>query len=146
MIDIFAKGLENNVQTDGIALDFARAFDTIPHHKLVLKMNYYGIRKILPWIEDFLTGRMQSVVIEGAKSRFVTVISGIPQGTVIAGLLFLIFINDLPTSVTNSFTGVFCDDTLIAKEILNQNDTTLLQNDLNEVYEWTHQWGMKFKI
>ena len=80
-------------------------------------MNYYGIRKVLPWIKDFLTDRKYSVVIDGVHSRFVNVISGIPQGTVIAALLFLIFINDLPSSVTKSFTGVFCDDTLIAKEI-----------------------------
>ena len=85
VIDIFAKSLEDKKQTDAIALDFSRAFDTVPHHKLLLKMNFYGVRKILPWIEDFLTGRIQSVVIEGVKSRFVSVTSGIPQGTVIAG-------------------------------------------------------------
>ena len=87
---MFARSLENKKQTDAIALDFSRAFDTVPHRKLLLKMNYYGIRKILPWIEDFLTGRIQSVVIDGVKSRFVTVISGIPQGTVIAGLLTVV--------------------------------------------------------
>ena len=107
-------------------------------------MNYYGIRKVLPWIKDFLTDRKQSVVIDGVHSRFVNVISGIPQGTVIAALLFLIFINDLPSSVTKLFTGVFCDDTLIAKEIQNKNDAEDLQNDLNKVYEWTQIWGMNF--
>ena len=107
-------------------------------------MNYYGIRKVLPWIKDFLTDRKQSVVIDGVHSRFANVISGIPQGTVIAALLFLIFINDLPSSVTESFTGVFCDDTLIAKEIQNKNDAEDLQNDLNKVYEWTQIWGMNF--
>ena len=107
-------------------------------------MNYYGIRKILPWIEDFLTGRIQSVVIDGVKSRFVTVISGIPQGTVIAGLLFLIFINDLPDSVKESFNGLFCDDTILAKEITDKNDAKDLQNDMNNVLEWSKIWGMKF--
>ena len=111
-----------------------------------MKMNFYGIRKILPWIEDFLTGRMQSVVIEGVKSRFVNVISGIPQGTVIAGLLFLIFINDLPASVKESFNGLFCDDTIIAKEIIQQNDSNELQNDLNSVLEWPNMWDMKFNV
>ena len=74
-------------------------------------MNFYGIRKILPWIENFLTGRNQSVVIDGVKSRFVKVISGLPQGTVLAGLLFLIFINDLPSTIKESFNGLFCEDT-----------------------------------
>ena len=107
-------------------------------------MNYYGIRKSLPWIQDFLKIRKQCVVIDGVKSRYVSVISGLPQGTVLAALLFLIFINDLPSSVTQSFTGIFCDDTLLAKEINNQDDTTALQNDLTNVFEWTQTWGMRF--
>ena len=117
VIDMFAKSLENKSQTDGIFLDFSRAFNVVPYERLLLKMNYYGIRKILPWISNFLKNRKQSVVIDGTKSRFVEVISGLPQGTVLAALLFLIFINDLPETVTKSFTGVFCDDTLLAKEI-----------------------------
>ena len=144
VIDLFAKGLENNKQTDAISLDFSRAFDTVPHNRLLLKMDYYGIRKILPWINDFLSDRKQCVMIDGVKSRFVSVISGLPQGTVLAALLFLIFINDLPASVTKSFTGVFCDDTLIAKEISQKSDSLELQNDLNNIFEWTKIWGMKF--
>ena len=61
-----------------------------------------------------------------------------------AALLFLVFINDLPQSITKSFTGLFCDDTLLAKEILTEKDTEELQNDLNNVLEWTEKWGMKF--
>ena len=144
VIDLLAKSLDNRTQTDVISLDFSRAFDVVPHQRLLLKMNYYGVRKVLPWIKDFLTDRKQSVVIDGVHSRIVHVISGIPQGTVIAALLFLIFINDLPSSVTESFTGVFCDDTLIAKEIKNQDDAKDLQKDLDKVYEWTQIWGMKF--
>ena len=144
VIDLFAKNLDKGSQTDAISLDFARAFDTVPHSRLLLKMNFYGIRKLLPWIKDFLNGRKQSVVIDGVHSRFVQVISGIPQGSVIGALLFLIFINDLPSSVTKSFTGVFCDDTLLAKEIKNMNDASDLQNDLNKVVEWTKTWGMAF--
>ena len=96
-------------------------------------MNYYGIRNCLPWIRDFQQMRKQCVAIDGVKSRFVDVISGLPQGTVLAGLLFLIFINDLPDSVTESFTGIFCDDTLIAKEIKCENDSNQLQNDLDSM-------------
>ena len=144
VINLFTKSLEDNKQIDAISLDFSRAFDVVPHQRLLLKMNFYGIRRILPWVKDFLTERKQSVVIDGVKSRFVTVTSGLPQGTVLAGLLFLIFINDLPASVTESFTGVFCDDTLLAKEISTQSDATDLQNDLNRVYEWTQMWGMQF--
>ena len=140
----FAQSLENKTQTDSIFLDFKRAFDIVPHERLLLKMNYYGFRKYLPWIRNFLSQRKQSVVIDGVKSRFVNVISGLPQGTVLAALLFLVFINDLPQSITNSFCGLFCDDTLLAKEILSDNDANELQNDLNNVLSWTELWGMDF--
>ena len=146
VIDLLAKGLENKTQTDIISLDFSRAFDVVPHERLLLKMNYYGIRKILPWVKDFLTSRKQCVLIDGVKSRFVNVVSGLPQGTVLAGLLFLIFINDLPDSVVNSFTGVFCDDTLVAKEITKPSDATELQEDINNINEWTKIWKMNFNI
>ena len=107
VINVFARGLENNSQTDTIFLDFSYAFDVVPHHRLLLKMNFYGIRKFLPWITDFLSDWKQCVVIDGVKSRFVEVQSGLPQGTVLAALLFLIYISDLPESVTNSFKGIF---------------------------------------
>ena len=144
VINLFAKGLESKSQIDSISLDFSRAFDTVPHERLLLKIDYYGIRKCLPWMRNFLKMRKQCVVIDGVKSRFVTVLSGLPQGTVLAALLFLIFINDLPNSVTESFTGIFCDDTLIAKEVDSQSDAQELQNDLTKVLEWTKTWGMKF--
>ena len=144
IINLLATGMENKKQIDVISLDFSRAFDVVPIERLLLKLNYYGIRNLLPWFKDFLTGRTQKVVIDGVKSRLIEVLSGIGQGTCTAGLLFLIFINDLPESVTESFTGLFCDDTLLAKEICNENDTAVLQHDLDKVVEWTNQWGMKF--
>ena len=111
-----------------------------------MKMNFYGIRKLLPWLEDFITTRSQIVVVDGIKSRLVKVQSGIPQGTVIAALCFLIFINDLPDVIAHSFSGIFCDDTLLAKEVTNQNDSNMLQNDLDQVAEWSTTWGMKFNV
>ena len=144
VIDLFTKGLENGKQVDAIALDFKTAFDSVPHQRLLLKLDYYGIRKLNPWIRDFMNGRTQHVLVEGVKSRIIEVISGISQGTVISALLFLIFINDLPESVKKSFTGLFCDDTLIAKEIHNNNDTAELQKDLEKVEEWANIWGMQF--
>ena len=105
MIDYFAKGLENYKQIDCISLDFHRAFDTVPQEKLLLKMRYYGIVKLIPWFRDFLT-RKQMVVIDGVKSRLMDMISGIGQGTVISALCFLIFINGLPEPISNSFIGL----------------------------------------
>ena len=71
-------------------------------------------------------------------------LSGIGQGTVVAALCFLLFINNLPETITNSFAGLFCDDTLLSKEITCEEDAVELQNDLNNVYEWSVIWGMKF--
>ena len=144
VIDLFTRGLENGKQVDAIALDFKTAFDSVPHQRMLLKLEYYGIRKLNPWIRDFMNGRTQHVLVEGVKSRLIQVISGISQGTVISALLFLIFINDLPESVKKSFTGLFCDDTLIAKEIHNDTDATELQEDLKTVEEWSKMWGMQF--
>ena len=88
VIDFFAKGLENKKQIDCVSLDFHRAFDIVPQEKLLLKMRYYGINKLLPWFRDFITTRKQIVVIDGVKSRMVDMKSGIAQGTVIAALCF----------------------------------------------------------
>ena len=144
VIDLFAKGLENHSQIDAISLDFSRAFDVVPHERLMLKMDSYGIRKLLPWFRDFFTGRTQRVTIDGVQSRIVQMLSGIVQGSVLAALCFLIFINDLPESVTDSFSGLFCDDTLIAKQISTTHDSDALQSDLNKVLRWTQMWGMSF--
>ena len=84
------------------------------------------------------------MILDGVKSRSVNILSGIIQGSVISGLLFLIFINDLPESITKSFTGLFCDDTLVAKEITKENDAVDLQEDLDKIFGWTQQWGMSF--
>ena len=144
VIDYFARGLENKTQIDCISLDFQRAFDIVPQERLLQKMRSYGMSKLVPWFREFLTMRNQIVVIEGEKSRVVKMLSGIGQGTVVAALCFLIFINDLPETVIQSFSGLFCDDTLLCKEITCDNDAVELQNDLNNVYEWAEKWGMKF--
>ena len=120
VIDYLSKGLENKTQVDCVSLDFSRAFDTVPQERLLLKMRSYGIQKLIPWFRDFLSMRDQIVIVNGAKSRIVKMLSGIVQGSCTAALCFLIFINDLPECVTQSFTGLFCDDTLLAKEFLRK--------------------------
>ena len=90
-------------QIDVILLDFSKAFDVVPHHRLLMKLYMYGITgKTHRWIEDILGSRTQEVVVNGSKSEHGMVKSGVPQGTVLGPLLFLIYINDIESQITSS--------------------------------------------
>ena len=113
-------------------LDFTKAFDNkVPHKTLIHKLNYYGISgSIATWIETFLIERTQQVVVNGAASSSTIVTSGVPQGTVLGPLLFLLYINDLPDNISTS-VRLLADDCILYTPIRTQNDSSLLQNDLH---------------
>ena len=143
-IEEIARKLANGEQVDIILLDFSKAFDKVPHRRLLHKLRYYGIRNnTFLWIQDFLSHRTQEVQLEGHKSTTADVLSGVPQGTVLGPLLFLLFINDLPES-TESDARLFADDCLLFRPIRNNRDTQILQNDLNSMEEWENRWQMAF--
>ena len=131
-------------QIDIAVLDFSKAFDTVPHDGLLSKLKHYGIdEKILLWIYNLLKDRKQSVVVDGKQSSLIDVVSGVPQGTVLGPLFFLLHINDLP-SVVSSKVRLFEDDCLIYRNIKNKEDQIALQKDLNLLENWGNTWGMCF--
>ena len=125
---------------DGIVLDFSKAFDKVPHNRLMTKLEFYGIRgDLLQWIEAFLRNRQQRVVLEGCMSSTSQVLSGVPQGTVLGPTLFLLFINDLPSYV-DSPVRLFADDCVIYREIKSNYDSVRLQEDLDNLNRWEQKW------
>ena len=123
-------------RVDAFILDFSKAFDRVPHGRLLYKLNHYGINgNLLAWVEDFLSERTQSVALAGVSSMPCRVTSGVPQGTVLGPLLFLLYVNDLPSCISSSIR-LFADDCLLYRTINDSNDSLSLQNDLNALSKW----------
>ena len=126
------------------SLILARHSIRSPHSRLINKLYYYGINKeLVGWIKAFLCGREQKVVLEGQSSSFLPVDSGVPQGTVLGPLLFLLYINDLPDNL-KSTTRLFADDCLLYKTISTTKDSEDLQKDLDTLNAWQNKWQMRF--
>ncbi len=145
-IDDLARALNDNQQYDLILLDFSKAFDKVPHKRLLTKMSHNGVRgRTLDWIGSFLGDRTQSVVLNNQRSSESKVTSGVPQGTVLGPLLFLVYINDLPDVITPGTTArLFADDCALYRKIENEEDQAILQNDLDKLVEWEQKWLMEF--
>ena len=127
-----------------IIMDFSKAFDTVPHNRLLNKLNRYGIRnKNHNCISNFLKYRKQRVVIGGEHSTWTQVISGVLKGTVLGPLLFLTYINDLPNNIHSSIR-LFADDCILYREIKNESDSQELQKDLNSLMKWEYDCQMHF--
>lgn len=139
------SALESNTVLDVIYLDFAKAFDKVDHGVLLHKLRDMGISGRLGlWISEFLTNRTQFVAVGGSCSDVSPVVSGVPQGSVLGPLLFLIHIHDIDHNITHSTVTSFADDTRISKTINNQDDAVLLQKDLDTIYQWAATNNMAF--
>ena len=145
MHDLF-KLSDSGKQVDIGILDFSKAFDVVPHTRLLAKLKFYGLNpEVIRWIGNFLDGRTQRVMVDGVFSKEEGVDSGVPQGTVLGPLLFLLFIKDI-TKNLNSGTSIrlFADDCLLYRAINSVQDQLLLQQDLDTLQAWSVTWGMKF--
>ena len=133
------------MNVDSVYLDFSKAFDKVDHSIVVKKLSSLGVRgKILQWIESFLTSRTQKVVVNGVLSEEVAVVSGVPQGSVIGPLLFLILLGDIDSNIASSFLSSFADDTRISIGLSGVTQASALQSDLEAVYQWADENNMSF--
>jgi len=145
-IDDLAKSLDNGKQVDMLILDFSKAFDTVAHQRLINKLDNYGItNNVKSWITTWLTSRTQRVVVDGEQSSDARVRSGVPQGTVLGPLMFLLYINDIGDKISdNTNIRLFADDSLLYRETGNNPDSDTLQHDLDKLVEWSSTWQMNF--
>ena len=133
-------------QIDVILLDFSKAFDTVPHQRLLHKLKSYGItHHTLNWINAFLTNRTHQVLVNGSHSETQIVTSGVPQGTVLGPLLFLLYINDIENNLTSKIR-LFADDSALYRKIDTLADSHSLQQDILRLQDWADKWQMKFNI
>ena len=142
--DDVCSGLVEGRDTDSIYLDYAKAFDRVDHRLLILKLKKYSFHPMMiRWISSFLSNRTQEVVVGGGRSCRGDIISGVPQGTVLGPVLFIIFINDLEQNISSSNIRFFADDTRITKQISTVDDVRLLQDDLDLVCRWSGENNMQ---
>ena len=155
LVESWTEILDEGNGIDVAYLDFRKAFDLVSHKHLIFKLEKYGIKnEILAWIASFLNQRSQRVVVRGTASEAFEVTSGVPQGSVLGPVLFLIFINDLPLGII-SLLSLFADDTKVFRRIItdrsgqvqtSDRDREILQNDLDNIYKWAEKWKMEFNV
>ena len=141
-----AYSINQKTQTDVIFLDFSKAFDKVSHDKLLHKIRCYGIGgKTNTWISAFLCSRSQQVVVNGQTSQSAGVLSGVPQGSVLGPMLFLMYINDIAEGVTSQMR-MFADDSIVYRQIHTAADHFTLASDLNKLLSWAKTWQMDFNV
>lgn len=143
-MELWTEALDRGEPVDVVYMDFQKAFDSVPHQRLLAKLDAYGIGgKLKNWLGSFLTGRSQRVAVNGRVSDWTAVESGIPQGSVLGPILFVLYINDLP-DVVGSIAKIYADDTKLFRSVGSEIERQELQSDLNRLVEWSEKWQLKF--
>ena len=144
-ISNIVDSLSQNKQVDTVYLDFRKAFDKVPHVELVTKLKAVGISgNLLKWFVTYLSNRKQLVSINGSRSSILPVLSGVPQGSILGPLLFLIYINDLPQCISSGNVFLFADDTKCSHSITSITDSLQLQTSLTSLSVWSSKWNLHF--
>jgi len=138
-----AEALDDGVRIDSIIIDFSKAFDLVPHDRLITKIAGSGVDgRVIGWLHNFLSGRSQRVRVDGHLSEEIEVTSGVPQGSVLGPLLFLAYVNDIWKNVESDLR-LFVDDCIIYRKITDRGDIETLQADLDKIMEWALTNEMK---
>lgn len=144
--DLF-RNMDDNEQTDSVYTDFSKAFDVVDHKILLDKIAFNGIRgNLWRWFKSYVTNRTQKVVINGYESETVTVTSGVPQGSILGPLLFILFINDIKNCFKHSHFLCYADDLKIYRKINNLSDHQLFQKDLDRLANYCDDNKLKLNI
>ena len=141
--DNILQDIQEGDNVDVIYLDFAKAFDKVDHGILLHKLQKLGVHGELgKWLHSFLSNRKQRVTVRGTLSEASDVVSGVPQGSVLGPLLFLIMVGDIDRDLEHSRATSFADDTRIVKKITSHQDASLLQEDLEKILKWAEDNNM----
>ena len=143
-LNIWTEAVSHGIPVDIIYLDYEKAFDKVPHRRLVKQLSKYGITgNVQQWIKDYLHNRTQRVRVNGQFSTTSRVLSGVPQGSVLGPLLFLIFVADMAPIVQN-FISLYADDTKLFSYMLESNTSASIQEDINKLSSWSDKMQMSF--
>ena len=138
--------MDDGSPVDIIYLDFQKAFDKVPHQRLILKLKSHGMgNSVINWIEQWLTDRRQTVVVDREVSSWKSVLSGVPQGSVLGPILFLVYIDDLEEGVTCNILK-FADDTKLFRKTKEIGDKKKLQDDIDKLVKLSEKWQMLFNV
>lgn len=147
MTQYISQNMDNRLQTDSIYTDLTKAFDKICHARLILKLQCYGFsNNLIALIKDYLDNRKLFVIVNNYKSNSYFSTSGVPQGSNLGPLLFLLFFNDIVNVVNYSLVLLYADDLKLIRTVTNTNDCELLQLDINNVSKWTDMNALELNI
>ena len=140
MLNFFTESIENGTDTDLVYLDFAKAFDLVSHNRLICKLHNYAISgHLLLWIRNFLSQRREQIRVNDTLSNWQNVTSDVPQDSIFGPVLFIIYINDLPRDILALF--LFVDDTKLMQKLISTTSHNELQDDINQIIEWSKKWS-----
>jgi Reverse transcriptase (RNA-dependent DNA polymerase)/Endonuclease-reverse transcriptase len=141
----WAIAFNSKKPVDIVYLDYAKAFDTVVHSKLLYKLSCYGVcDMVLSWVRNFLSCRLQAVRVGNCVSLYAAVVSGVPQGSVLGPVLFIIFVNDIVTCTNGSVkVKLFADDTKVYSVIDDNLSSVMLQSVLDNIVQWSNHWQLQ---